>query len=93
MLSDFVDNEYAKFRKGNFQGFRSEYDQILETFSILKAHIAEDTDASLFETDKILLQLFDEFSSSYNKFSSILPDYLILDKTAIPKRIAGYHHS
>jgi signal transduction histidine kinase len=79
-LSGFLDNEYARFRKGDFQGFRDEYDQILKTFSILEAHIADDTDASLIETDAMLIPLFDDFSTSYRKFSAILPDYLLLDE-------------
>ncbi len=29
-LSGFLDNEYARFRNGNFQGFRGEFDQILK---------------------------------------------------------------
>jgi len=88
-ISGFLDNEYARFRKGNFQGFRDEYDQILKTFSILEAHIADDTDASLIATDAILIPLFDDFSTSYRKFSAILPDYLILDEQQYRKEILG----
>ena len=88
-LSGFLDNEYARFRKGDFQGFRDEYDQILKTFSILEAHIADDTDASLIATDAMLIPLFDDFSNSYRKFSAILPDYLILDEQQYRKEILG----
>ena len=88
-LNGFIDNEYAKFSKGNFQGFRDEYDQILETFSVLEAHIAYDTDASLIATDVMLIPLFDDFSTSYRKFSAILPDYLILDEQQYRNEMLG----
>ena len=88
-LSGFLDNEYARFRKGDFQSFRDEYDQILKTFSILEAHIADDTDASLIATDAMLIPLFDDFSNSYGKFSAILPDYLLLDEQQYQKEILG----
>jgi len=88
-LSDFLDNEYARFINGNFQGFRGEYDRILKTFSVLEAHIADDTDASLIAADVMLIQLFDDFSTSYRKFSAILPDYLKLDEQQYRKEMLG----
>jgi signal transduction histidine kinase len=88
-LSGFLDNEYARFRKGNFQGFRDEYDQILKTFSALEAHIADDTDASLIAEDTLLIPLFVDFSISYRKFSAILPDYLILDEQQYRNEMLG----
>ena len=88
-LSGFLDNEYARFRNGNFQGFREEYDRILKTFSILEAHIVKDTDASLIASDTLLIPLFEDFSASYRKFSSILPDYLILDEQQFRNEMLG----
>ena len=88
-LSDFLDHEYARFNKSNFQGFRSEYDRILRTFSVLESHIADDTDASLIAADKMLIPLFNDFSSSYKKFSAILPDYLILDEQQFRNEMLG----
>ena len=88
-LSGFLDNEYARFNKSNFQTFRDEYDQILKTFSVLEAHIADDTVASLIAADLMLVPLFEDFSSSYRKFSAILPDYLILDEQQYRNEILG----
>lgn len=88
-LSGFLDNEYARFSKSNFQSFRDEYDQILKTFSVLEAHIMYDTDASLIAKDVMLVPLFEDFSSSYRKFSEILPDYLILDEQKYRNEMLG----
>ena len=88
-LSDFLDNEYARFSKSNFETFRDEYDQILKTFSVLEAQIADDTVASLIAADPMLVLLFDDFSSSYRKFSSIVPDYLILDEQQYRNEMLG----
>ena len=88
-LSDFLDNEYARFSNSNFQGFRDEYDRILKAFSVLETHIADDSDASLIAADTILVPLFDDFSTSYRKFSAILPDYLILDEQQYRNEMLG----
>ena len=88
-LSEFLDNEYARFSKSNFQGFRNEYDLILKTFSVLEAHIADDTDASMISADSMLIPLFANFSTSYRKFSAILPDYLILDEQQFRNEMLG----
>ena len=72
-----------------FKSFRDEYDQILKTFSVLEAHIADDTVASLIAADAMLVPLFDDFSSSYRKFSAILPDYLILDEQQYRNEMLG----
>jgi signal transduction histidine kinase len=88
-LNGFIDNEYARFSKGNFQGFRDDYDRILETFSVLEAHIGNATDASLIAKDAMLIPLFDDFSNSYRKLSAILPDYLILDERQYRNEMLG----
>ncbi len=88
-LIGFLDNEYARFSKGNFQSFNDEYVQILKTFSVLEAHLADDTDASLIAADAMLIPLFEDFSTSYRKFSAILPDYLILDERQYRKEMLG----
>ena len=88
-LSGFLDNEYARFSNSNFQGFRDEYDRILKAFSVLETHIADDSDASLIAADTILVPLFDDFSTSYRKFSAILPDYLILDEQQYRNEMLG----
>ncbi len=88
-LGGFLDNEYSRFRNGNFQGFRGEFDQILKRFSVLETHIADDTDASLITADAMLIQLFDDFSTSYRKFNVILPDYLMLDDRQYRKEMFG----
>jgi signal transduction histidine kinase len=88
-LNGFVDTEYATFSKRNFQSFRDEFDQILKTFSVLEAHIADNTVASLIVAEAMLVPLFEDFSSSYWKFSSILPDYLILDEQQYRNEMLG----
>ena len=88
-LNGFLDNEYARFSNSNFQGFRDEYDRILKAFSVLETHIADDSDASLIAADTILVPLFDDFSTSYRKFSAILPNYLILDKQQFRNEMLG----
>lgn len=88
-LSGFLDNEYARFSKGNFQDFRDEYDQILKTFSALEAHVSDDTDASLIAEDTLLIPHFVDFSTRYRNFSAILPDYLILDEQQYRNEILG----
>ena len=79
-LNGFIDNEYTRFSRSNFQGFRDEYDRILKTFSVLEAHIADDTKASLIATDAMLIPLFDD---------AILPDYLILDDRQYRNEMLG----
>ena len=88
-LNDFLDNEYAKFSNGNFQDFRVEFDQILETYARLESLVAEKNDASSIAADTMLLRLFDDFGRSYGEFSVILPDYLVLDEQQYRKELMG----
>jgi signal transduction histidine kinase len=88
-LNGFLDNEYARFSNGNLDGFIDEYDRILNAFSVLEAHIADDTTTSLIAANAMLIPLFDDFSTSYRKFSAILPNYLILDKQQFRNEMLG----